>query len=67
MKSKRFSGLAKIWVWALLMTSGAAFAGGGLQTENGEPPVLPPGKHFGRVLVIVLEVQNYSSAIRDGN
>jgi len=46
MKSKRFSGLAKIWVWVLLMTCAAAFAGSGLQTENGEPPVLPPGKHF---------------------
>jgi hypothetical protein len=51
MKSKRFSGLAKIWVSVLLMTCGAAFAGSGLQTKNGETPVLPPGKRFERVLM----------------
>ena len=63
MKRKRFSGLAKIWVLAVLVTCGAAFAGSGLQTENGKAPVLAPGKHFERVLTIVLENQDYSSAM----
>ncbi len=62
MKSKRFSGLAKIWVSAVLVTCGAAFTSSGLQTENGKTPVLAPGKHFERVLIIVLENQDYSSA-----
>jgi hypothetical protein len=63
MKSNRFSGLAKICVSALLVTSGAAFAGSGLQTENGKTPVLAPGKHFERVLIIVMENQDYRSAM----
>src|SRR6202045_112249 len=63
MKSKRFSGLAKIFVAAVLVTCGAAFASSGLQTENGKTPVLAPGKHFDRVLIIVLENQNYTSAM----
>src|SRR6202140_695909 len=63
MKSKRFSGLAKIFVAAILVTCGAAFATSGLQTENGKTPVLAPGKHFDRVLIIVLENQDYSSAM----
>jgi hypothetical protein len=63
MTSKRFSGLAKIWVSALLVTCGAAFTGSGQQTENGKTPVLAPGKHFERVLIVVLENQDYSSAI----
>src|ERR1700730_16034649 len=63
MKSKRFSGLAKIFVAAVLVTCGAAFASSGLQTENGKTPVLAPGKHFDRVLIIVLENQDYASAM----
>src|SRR5260370_22881081 len=63
MKSKRFSRLAKICVSALLVTCGAAFAGSRLQTENGKTPVLAPGKHFERVLIIVLENQDYRSAM----
>src|ERR1700720_1875053 len=63
MKSKRFSGLAKIFVAAILVICGAAFASSGLQTENGKTPVLAPGKHFDRVLIIVLENQNYTSAM----
>lgn len=63
MKSKRFSGLAKLFVSAVLVTYGAAFTSSGLQTENGKPPVLAPGKHFERVLIIVLENQDYSSAM----
>ena len=63
MKSKRFSGLAKILVAAILVICGAAFASSGLQTENGKTPVLAPGKHFDRVLIIVLENQNYTSAM----
>jgi Phosphoesterase family len=63
MKSKRFSGLAKIWISAVLLTCGAAFTTSGQQTENGKTPVLAPGKHFERVLIIVLENQDYSSAI----
>jgi len=65
MKSKRFSGLAKIFVAAILVTCGAAFTSSGLQTENGKTPVLAPGKHFDRVLIIVLENQDYSSAMRN--
>src|ERR1700737_3692019 len=63
MKSKRFSRLAKIFVPAILVTCGAAFASSGLQTENGKTPVLAPGKHFDRVLIIVLENQDYVSAM----
>jgi hypothetical protein len=63
MKSKRFSGLARVCVWALLVTCGAAFASSGLQTENGKTPVLAAGKHFERVLIIVLENQDYRSAM----
>src|SRR5437899_1710915 len=63
MKSKRLSGLAKIWVSAVLVTCGAALTSSGLQTENGKAPVLAPGKHFERVLIIVLENQDYSSAM----
>ena len=63
MKRNRFSGLAKIWVAAVLATCGAAFTSSGLQTENGKTPVLAPGKHFERVLIIVLENQNYSSSM----
>ena len=63
MKSKRFSGLAKICVSAVLVTCGAAFTSNGLQTENGKTPVLAPGKHFERVLIIVLENQDYVSAM----
>jgi len=65
MKSKRFSGLAKICVLAVLITCGAAFASSGLQTENVKTPVLAPGKHFDRVLIVVLENQDYFSAMRD--
>ncbi|MGA2300533.1 MAG: alkaline phosphatase family protein [Candidatus Acidiferrum sp.] len=63
MKSKRFSGLTKIWVSAVLVACGAVFTCSGLQTENGRTTVLAPGKHFERVLIIVLENQNYSSAM----
>jgi len=63
MKRSRFSGLAKICVAAVLATCGAAFSSGGLQTENGKTHVLAPGKHFERVLIIVLENQNYSSSM----
>lgn len=63
MKRNRFSGLAKIWVAAVLATCAAAFSSSGLQTENGKTPVLAPGKHFERVLIIVLENQNYSSSM----
>ncbi|HVS89447.1 MAG TPA: alkaline phosphatase family protein [Candidatus Acidoferrum sp.] len=63
MKSKRFSGLAKIWVSVALLTCGAAFTSSGQQPDNGKTPVLAPGKHFERVLIIVLENQDYSSAI----
>jgi hypothetical protein len=63
MKSKRFSGLAKIGVSVLLVTCGAAFTSSGLQTENGKPLVLAQGKHFERVLIIVLENQDYRSAM----
>jgi Phosphoesterase family len=66
MKSKRFSGLAKICVSAVLVTCGAAFTSSGLQTENGKTPVWAPGKHFDRVLIIVLENQGYSSAMSNG-
>jgi hypothetical protein len=65
MKSKRFSGLAKILVLAVLVICGAAFTSGGLQTENGKAPVVAPGKHFERVLIIVLENQDYSSAMKN--
>src|ERR1700694_1041561 len=63
MKRNRFSGLAQIWVAAVLVTCGAAFTSRGLQTENGKTPVLAPGKHFERVLIIVLENQDFSSAM----
>src|ERR1700694_3891170 len=63
MKSKPVSRIASIWVLAFLVTYGAAFTSSGLQTENGKPPVLAPGKHFERVLIIVLENQDYSSAM----
>jgi hypothetical protein len=63
MKSKRFSRLAKICVSVLLVACGAAFAGSGLQMENGKLPVSAPGKHFDRVLIIVLENQDYRSAM----
>ena len=66
MKRNRFSGLAKIWVAAVLVTCGVAFTSSGLQTENGKTPVLAPGKHFERVLIIVLENQNYSSSMSNG-
>src|SRR6202171_5533107 len=65
MKSKRFSGLAKIWVSAVLVTCGAAFNSSGLQTENSKTPVFAPGKHFERVLIIVLENQDYASAMKN--
>src|SRR6202795_5230084 len=63
MKRNRFSGLAKLWVAAVLATCGAAITSSGLQTENGKTPVLAPGKDFERVLIIVLENQNYSSSM----
>src|SRR5713226_3603329 len=63
MNSKRFSRLAKIAISAVLLTCGAAFTSKGLQTENGKTPFLAPGKHFERVLIVVLENQNYSSAM----
>src|ERR1700682_4930905 len=63
MKSKRSSRLAKIWVSAVLLTCGAALTSNGQQTENGKPPVVAPGKHFERVLIIVLENQDFSSAM----
>lgn len=63
MKSKRFSALGRIWLAAVLVTCGAAFASSGLQSENGKTQVLAPGKHFDRVLIIVLENQGYSSAM----
>jgi hypothetical protein len=65
MKSKRFSGLAKICVSAVLVTCGAVFTSSGQQTENGKHPILAPGKHFERVLIIVLENQDYSSAMKN--
>src|ERR1700687_2837858 len=65
MKSKRFSGLAKICALAVLVTCGAAFTSSGLQTENVKTPVLAPGKHFDRVLIVVLENQDYTSAMSD--
>jgi len=65
MKSKRFSGLAKICVFTLLITCAAAFASSGLQTENVKTPVLAPGKHFERVMIVVLENQDYTSAMSD--
>jgi hypothetical protein len=64
-KSKRFSGLAKNLVAAGVVICGAAFTISGLQTENGKIPVLAPGKHFERVLIVVLENQDYSSAMRN--
>jgi hypothetical protein len=63
MKRSRLSGLAKICVAAVLATCGVAFSSRGLQTENGKTPVLAPGKHFERVLIIVLENQDYSSSM----
>jgi hypothetical protein len=65
MKSKRFSGLAKICVSAVLVTCGAVFTSSGQQTETGKHPILAPGKHFERVLIIVLENQDYSSAMKN--
>jgi hypothetical protein len=62
-KSKRFSALVKIWLAAVLVICGAAFTSGGQQAENGKTPVLAPGKHFDRVLIIVLENQGYSAAM----
>src|SRR5271157_1523752 len=63
MKNKRFSGLTRIGVAAVLVACGAIFICSGLQTENRRTTVLAPGKHFERVLIIVLENQNYSSAM----
>jgi hypothetical protein len=59
LKSKQLSGLAKLWILAVLVTCGAAFTSSGLQTKNGRTRVLTPGKHFERVLIIVLENQDY--------
>jgi hypothetical protein len=63
MKGKRFSGFTKTWVSVVLVACGAVFTCRGLQTEDGRTTVLAPGKHFERVLIIVLENQNYSSAM----
>jgi len=63
MKSKRFSGFAKFWVLAALVTCGVAFTGSGLPRENAKTPALAHGRHFERVLIIVLENQDYSSAM----
>jgi hypothetical protein len=65
MKSERFSRLEKIWISAILVICGAAFTSSALQTENSKASVLSPGKHFERVLIIVLENQGYSSAMRN--
>lgn len=65
MRSKRFSRLAKIWVSAVVVICGAALTSSGQQTENGKTPVVAAGKHFDRVLIIVLENQDYSSAMSD--
>jgi hypothetical protein len=65
MKGMQLSGLAKIWVSAVLVTCGAAFTSSGLHTENGKTLILVPGKHFERVLIIVLENQDYSSAMNN--
>jgi len=65
MMGKRFSGLMKIWASAVFVTCAATFASSGLQTETGKTPDLPRGKHFDRVLIIVLENQGYSSAMRN--
>jgi hypothetical protein len=46
-------------------TCGAAFTSRGLPTENGKTPVLARGRHFERVLIIILENQDYSSAMRN--
>ena len=59
----RFFGSGKIWVLAVLVTCGAAFTSSGLQGENGKTAVVAPGKHFERVLIIVLENQDYTSAM----
>jgi len=50
---------------AVLISCGAALASSGLQTENAKTPVLAPGKHFERVLIVVLENQDYTSAMSD--
>jgi len=63
MKSKRFFGSALICVLGLVLTCRAAFTSSGLQTENAKTPVLAPTKHFERVLIIVMENQDYSSAM----
>jgi hypothetical protein len=64
-RSKQSSGFARIWVLAVLVACGVAFTSGGLHTENGTTPAVAPGKHFERVLIIVLENQDYSSAMRN--
>jgi hypothetical protein len=63
MKSKRFSRLVKLVISAVLVTCGAAFTSKGLHTETAKASFLAPGKHFERVLIVVLENQNYSSAM----
>src|SRR5579863_8124487 len=63
MKSERFFRLAKISISAILVTCAAAFLTSALQTENAKTPVIAPGKHFERVLIIVLENQDYVSAM----
>src|SRR6266852_872235 len=63
MKRKRFSGFAKLWVLAALVACGAAFTSSGPQTDTGKTPVLALGKHFERVLIIVLENQDFASAM----
>jgi hypothetical protein len=63
MMGTRFSGLAKILVPAMFMTCAAALASRVLQIESTKTPDLPRGKHFDRVLIIVLENQDYRSAM----
>jgi hypothetical protein len=65
MRSKRFSRLAKIWVSAVMVTCGVALTSSGLQIEKGKTPEMAAGKHFDRVLIIVLENQDYTSAMTD--
>ncbi|HXN22427.1 MAG TPA: alkaline phosphatase family protein [Candidatus Dormibacteraeota bacterium] len=76
MKATRWFRLAKYFALGTLVACGALAAssqqagkvqpGSPQQADNPpKPPILTPGKHFDRVLVIVLENQDYTSAMRD--
>jgi hypothetical protein len=66
----KLSGVRRLWACLRLMLATLGFACAisflaCAQADTAESKALKQGKHFDRVLIIVLENQNYSSAMKD--